>query len=307
MGQDMARIRSIHPGAFTDEAFVSLSPMARWFFVGLWCHAFDDGVFDWKPLGLKMKIIPGDNDDAAALLAEIERAGLIVAFTVGERRYGAIRNFCRWQRPKKPTDSGVMTNDIRVFVGLSASQFGTGSEQRGVEASLSDEPDRDEGSRVPNQFGTGSEPVRNQFGTSSEISSQREEGGGKREEEKEESSLRSDSPFESAAQPMAAPPRPRASRLPTDWEPDQEGEAFAVEVLGSPVASRAEADKFRDYWRGVPGAKGLKLDWPGTWRNWVRRAAERPPTARAPPSHVPPRRLTILDGLALHDARTSQS
>jgi len=31
------------------------------------------------------------------------------------------------------------------------------------------------------------------------------------------------------------------------------------------------------------------------------------PVARAPPSHAPPRRLTILDGLALHDARTSQS
>jgi hypothetical protein len=31
------------------------------------------------------------------------------------------------------------------------------------------------------------------------------------------------------------------------------------------------------------------------------------PVARAPPSHAPPRRLTIIDGLALHDARTSQS
>ncbi len=36
-------------------------------------------------------------------------------------------------------------------------------------------------------------------------------------------------------------------------------------------------------------------------------AAHAAPVARAPPSHAPPRRLTILDGLALHDARTSQS
>src|SRR5262249_8268225 len=25
-----------------------------------------------------------------------------------------------------------------------------------------------------------------------------------------------------------------------------------------------------DFWKGVPGAKGLKLDWFATWRNWVR-------------------------------------
>jgi hypothetical protein len=29
-------------------------------------------------------------------------------------------------------------------------------------------------------------------------------------------------------------------------------------------------DSFRDYWVGVAGAKGVKLDWNATWRNWVR-------------------------------------
>lgn len=28
---------------------------------------------------------------------------------------------------------------------------------------------------------------------------------------------------------------------------------------------------FGDYWRGIAGAKGLKADWLGTWRNWCRR------------------------------------
>lgn len=31
-------------------------------------------------------------------------------------------------------------------------------------------------------------------------------------------------------------------------------------------------DEFKDYWISVPGAKGVKLDWLATWRNWVRRA-----------------------------------
>lgn len=29
-------------------------------------------------------------------------------------------------------------------------------------------------------------------------------------------------------------------------------------------------DRFADYWAAVPGAKGRKLDWFATWRNWVR-------------------------------------
>ena len=33
-------------------------------------------------------------------------------------------------------------------------------------------------------------------------------------------------------------------------------------------------EEFVDYWRSVPGAKGTKLDWPATWRGWVRRKAD---------------------------------
>lgn len=37
---------------------------------------------------------------------------------------------------------------------------------------------------------------------------------------------------------------------------------------------RREADRFRDYWLSVPGTKGVKLDWPAVWRNWVRKAVD---------------------------------
>ena len=29
-------------------------------------------------------------------------------------------------------------------------------------------------------------------------------------------------------------------------------------------------ERFKDYWLSVPGAKGVKLDWFATWRNWIR-------------------------------------
>ena len=43
--------------------------------------------------------------------------------------------------------------------------------------------------------------------------------------------------------------------------------------------------RFRDYWIAVPGAKGRKVDWLATWRNWVRResAAKKQPVADAGP------------------------
>lgn len=69
-------------------------------------------------------------------------------------------------------------------------------------------------------------------------------------------------------------PRPRApsgSRLPDDWQPSHQDIEFA-ERARPDVDWRAEAEKFRDYWHGVAGAKGRKADWPATWRNWIRRA-----------------------------------
>lgn len=69
----------------------------------------------------------------------------------------------------------------------------------------------------------------------------------------------------------------RATRLPEDWEPDR---VFATREGLPPAEINLEADKFRDYWRALPGQKGVKADWPATWRNWVRRAAESRPQQR---------------------------
>lgn len=66
----------------------------------------------------------------------------------------------------------------------------------------------------------------------------------------------------------------RGSRLPNEWKlPKAWGEeAMAIDPTWTPEHVRFEADKFRDYWVAVSGKQGLKLDWPATWRNWVRNA-----------------------------------
>lgn len=69
-------------------------------------------------------------------------------------------------------------------------------------------------------------------------------------------------------------PSARGSRLPKDWTlPKAWGEeAMTLQPTWTSEHVRFEAEKFRDYWIGVAGKAGIKLDWPATWRNWTRNA-----------------------------------
>lgn len=159
----MARIRSVHPSLFTDEAWVSCSPLARILYIGLWTDADDQGLFEWKPLQLKMRLLPGDGVDAPSLLAELQENDLIKRYEVDGKAYGAIRNFRKFQRPKKPNAIHPITEIIADYVALDAP----------------DEAVKDDKSE------TSSEPVPHQFPTSSEIPPQMEDGGWRIEEELE--------------------------------------------------------------------------------------------------------------------------
>lgn len=114
----MARIRSIHPGFFTDEELVCVSMAARLLFLGLGVEADDKGVFEWKPLTIKMKIFPADNLDVDVLLSELLHANAIRRYEIDGRSFGAIRNFRKFQRPKTPNDIHPSSPEIRIYVGL---------------------------------------------------------------------------------------------------------------------------------------------------------------------------------------------
>lgn len=74
----MARIRSIKPEFWTDGAMVALSVWARLFYVGTWNFSCDRGHLPDDPIGLKLKILPADDVDAAALIAELLHSGRLV-------------------------------------------------------------------------------------------------------------------------------------------------------------------------------------------------------------------------------------
>lgn len=114
----MSRIRSIHPGLWTDEQFVSLSAYARLLFMGIWNECDDKGTFPWSPLQMKMRVLPADNVDAAALMAELEAADCIRAYEIEGKKFGAVRNFGKFQRPKSPNDVHPATAEILAFAGF---------------------------------------------------------------------------------------------------------------------------------------------------------------------------------------------
>jgi len=124
----MSRIRSIHPGLWTDEAFVSLSPMSRLLLMGLWNECDDNGSFAWSPLTLKMRILPADNADAVALLEEMVSSGIVMRYEVAGKTYGAVRNFCQFQRPKKPNSIHPQTDAVAKWVNTEARSTRDGSE-----------------------------------------------------------------------------------------------------------------------------------------------------------------------------------
>ena len=65
------------------------------------------------------------------------------------------------------------------------------------------------------------------------------------------------------------PKQSRGTRLPADWTASDSHIAFCRKYR-SDLDPMAVADRFRDFWIAQPGAKGVKLDWDATWRNWVR-------------------------------------
>ena len=66
----------------------------------------------------------------------------------------------------------------------------------------------------------------------------------------------------------------KATRIPDDWVLSRELGEWALSQGLPEDRIRTEAERFKDYWSGVGGAKGRKADWPATWRNWCRKAID---------------------------------
>lgn len=241
----MARIRSLHPGQWTDAKFVRCSPLARLLALALRNEADDQGVFVWEPMDLKIRYLAADNADVDALLAELEAHEQVRKYEVNGRHYGAVRNFTRYQRPKFPKFIHPITDDIRSYVASTHA------------ATVEDEDDDDA------------------FPRKGEKGLQRKEEGGRREK-KEKASNDASGVAPSARQP--------AAHLPADWKPDDKLRAYAAKLGLNPGDIEREIVKFVGWFVDGGGSEKRRnpKGWRQSWQGWVGRAAkDLPPAPRA--------------------------
>lgn len=235
----MSRIRSIHPALWTDEHFVMLSPLARLFFLGILTECDDQGVFQWSPVQLKIRLLPMEGMDPSKLLLELVDGGFLLSYAFENRRYGAVKNFMVFQRPKAPNHVFPITSEIAEFVGLGPDGKGRRTTRKG---------DSDRKGDAEDLFGSGGEEKANDFGSGGEKPAHRR-GGERRGEEGRGVS--------------------RATALPADFQPVLTEKAQENwDWLKSP---ERELERFRDH-AAQNGRKAV--DWQAAFRTWLSKAVE---------------------------------
>lgn len=204
----MSRIRSVHPGLWTDEAFVCLTDAAQIFFIGLWTECDDQGAFEWKPVQLRLKLRGNRDGSIEPILAELEAANCIKSYEHNGRKYGLVRNFLRFQRPKKPNSLHFIPAELRTYTGSSGD--------------------------VP-------PPVPHQFPTSGEKSPQMEDGGGRMEEgkggEREKGARSAQDPVHKGVAEAILKDHDQAL---DEWEAD-----FLHSIKAKPSLTKAQAESLK--------------------------------------------------------------
>ncbi len=89
----MARIRCIKPEFFTSADILSLTPLARLFYISLWCEADREGRLRWDTQTLKFRYVPKDDCNIDELAQELVSQGLIEVYEVDGKLFSQILSF----------------------------------------------------------------------------------------------------------------------------------------------------------------------------------------------------------------------
>jgi hypothetical protein len=100
MGAEMARVRMIKPGFFTNEVLGKMHPLARLLFAGLWVIADREGRLEDRPERIRRELLGYDDDaNAHELLAALLKAGFIHRYTVNGVKFIQV---CAWSKHQHP-------------------------------------------------------------------------------------------------------------------------------------------------------------------------------------------------------------
>lgn len=126
----MARIRTIKPEFWTDEKVLSIKPLTRLLFIGMWNFADDYGRLEFSPISLKARIFPGDSlspDDVRDMLGELSGADLLTIYSAKGKEYIGITGWHNQKIDKRQ-------------VSKIPSQFDDGAEVRDIPPTSADLP-----------------------------------------------------------------------------------------------------------------------------------------------------------------------
>lgn len=105
----MARIRTIKPSFWGDDAVSRMSRDARLLAIGLISMADDHGRFIATPQAVLGYVFPHDEDISQArfkrLMGEVEKAGIALTYKVDGRQYGHLPKWRNHQRISHPQAS----------------------------------------------------------------------------------------------------------------------------------------------------------------------------------------------------------
>jgi hypothetical protein len=105
----VARIRTIKPEFWSDDTITECSLSARLLFIGIWNFADDAGNLDRSHKQIKTRVFPLDNINCEPLIIELLAHGLLIEYSVSDKKYLHIPGFTTHQlinRPSKPVVPG---------------------------------------------------------------------------------------------------------------------------------------------------------------------------------------------------------
>jgi hypothetical protein len=234
----MARTRNLKPSFFTNDNLAECEPLARLLFAGLWTVADREGRLEDRPKKIKAELLPYDDCDIESLLNSLHSHGFIVRYCADNNQYIQVVNFAKHQNPhQKENPSTIPAPDL--------SETSTGNSGTIPALTLNPYPL----SPIPSTLTLNPSP--------------RVEGA------------------QPAASPETQKPKSeKGKRLEAylaehgvDPTCEEWGRFALTEGLTVPEIND-EMKKFRDWWKAAPAAKGVKADWPATWRNWIRKSRD---------------------------------
>jgi hypothetical protein len=103
----MARIRTIKPDYWTDEAVVELEFWERLLFIGLWNFADDQGFLLYSPKRIKMQVFPADDVDVSRGLARLLEVSLLEAFDVLSTPGAVLLRVKGWDKHQRVSNPAI--------------------------------------------------------------------------------------------------------------------------------------------------------------------------------------------------------